>query len=202
MKPYQADIPLEPGASSEPATTPLNSLNSSPAASSTGQGTRPMPPAGLPPQRDKWHAKAPPSSLPPSSLAGLPPGAAKQQHHHQGAPGAGQPLTSKPRTAHEFLDFAGEPLPPSVAAALRRISVFWEQYWATHFFVQYDKVGRPHSSWVIHGFDFLQHIGGGPPLLRLTPASAVHSHSASEEDEEIDKLKGASGIRPARRAPS
>jgi hypothetical protein len=32
MKPYQADIPLEPGTSSEPATTPLNSLKSSPAA--------------------------------------------------------------------------------------------------------------------------------------------------------------------------
>ena len=70
---------MEPRAPSEHATTPLNSLNSSPAASSTGQGTRPTPPAGPPPQRDKWHAKAPPSSLPPPSLAGLSPGAARQQ---------------------------------------------------------------------------------------------------------------------------
>ena len=150
MKLYQADTPLEPAAPSENATTHLNFLNSSPAASSTGRDARPTPPEGPPPQRGQWHAKAPLSSLPPPSLAGPPLGAARQHHNHQGTPGTGQPLTSKARTAHDFLDHAGEQLVPSVAEALRRITVFWEQYYETHFFVQYD------ASSTLQGFDYLQ----------------------------------------------
>ena len=124
MKPYQAYIPLEPGTSSEPATTPLNSLNSSPAASSTRRGARLTPPEELPPPRHKWHAKAPLSSFPFLFIAGPPMGAARQHHNHQGAPGTGQPLTSKARTAHDFFDLAGEQLASSVAEAFRRITVF------------------------------------------------------------------------------
>ena len=116
--------------------------------------------------------------------------AARQHHNHQETHGSGQPLSSHARTAHDYIDHAGEQLVPSAAEALRRINVFWEYDNETHFFVQYDAQGNPHSSWVLQGFDYFQHFGGGPPLLRLTPASAAHAHLPSEADHELEHLKG------------
>ena len=77
---------------------------------------------------------------------------------------------------------------PTVAAALKRIGVYWNCEHSTHFVVQWDDQGKPHSSWVLSGFGYLQHYRGGPPLLRPAPASAAHASLPSEEDKELSNL--------------
>ena len=118
MRPHKEETPLAP---LEPAPTPLNS---SPAASSTGEfqpgaaAAKPQAPGGAPPQREQWRVKAPPPTL-----AGPPLAAARQHRSNQGPHRTGQPLQAKPRTALDFIDHAGVELRPTVAAALKRIGV-------------------------------------------------------------------------------